>query len=161
VHHCQNCGGVLRVVEGRGRLQCDYCDASFPIAATETDRVRVIGGEVGVDCPQCSRSPLERAEIDQFAAGYCRTCRGLLLSSDDFAGLVRQRRAAGSDGPPPVPLNPDELERSGRCPECDRTMSTHPYYGPGNAVIDTCDACHVVWLDSGELRSIELAPGRR
>jgi Zn-finger nucleic acid-binding protein len=42
---------------------------------------------------------------------------------------------------------------------CAADMSTHPYYGPGNVVIDTCDACHVVWLDFGELRQIADAPG--
>jgi Zn-finger nucleic acid-binding protein len=38
-------------------------------------------------------------------------------------------------------------------------MSTHPYYGPGSVVIDTCQTCHVVWLDFGELRQIADAPG--
>jgi Zn-finger nucleic acid-binding protein len=39
-------------------------------------------------------------------------------------------------------------------------MATHPYYGPGNVVIDTCTACDLVWLDFGELAQIVDAPGR-
>ena len=39
-------------------------------------------------------------------------------------------------------------------------MATHPYYGPGNVVIDTCETCELVWLDFGELKQIVDAPGK-
>ena len=39
-------------------------------------------------------------------------------------------------------------------------MDVHPYYGPGNVVIDTCSACDMVWLDYGELKQITDAPGQ-
>jgi Zn-finger nucleic acid-binding protein len=39
-------------------------------------------------------------------------------------------------------------------------MDVHPYYGPGNIVIDTCGTCQLLWLDHGELASVIDAPGR-
>jgi Zn-finger nucleic acid-binding protein len=39
-------------------------------------------------------------------------------------------------------------------------MDTHPYYGPGNVVIDNCGRCGLVWLDFGELDRIISAAGR-
>jgi Zn-finger nucleic acid-binding protein len=39
-------------------------------------------------------------------------------------------------------------------------MDVHPYYGPGNVVIDTCSGCDMVWLDHGELKQIADAPGQ-
>ncbi len=39
-------------------------------------------------------------------------------------------------------------------------MQTHPYYGPGNIVIDTCGHCNAIWLDHGELGRAVNAPGR-
>jgi Zn-finger nucleic acid-binding protein len=39
-------------------------------------------------------------------------------------------------------------------------MDTHPYCGPGNIVIDSCNHCNVVWLDRGELGQVVNAPGR-
>jgi Zn-finger nucleic acid-binding protein len=39
-------------------------------------------------------------------------------------------------------------------------MDVHPYYGPGNAVIDTCGRCALIWLDHGELKVIVTAPER-
>ncbi|MFC2031008.1 zf-TFIIB domain-containing protein [Chloroflexota bacterium] len=46
------------------------------------------------------------------------------------------------------------------CPRCGIVMDTHPYYGPGNIVIDNCGRCNLIWLDSGELGTITNAPGR-
>jgi hypothetical protein len=39
-------------------------------------------------------------------------------------------------------------------------MDTHPYYGPGSFVIDSCVPCDVVWLDYGEIELVANAPGR-
>ena len=39
-------------------------------------------------------------------------------------------------------------------------METHPYYGPGNVIIDSCTGCDLVWLDFGELAQIADAPGK-
>ena len=39
-------------------------------------------------------------------------------------------------------------------------MIGHPYGGPGNVNIDTCERCSVIWLDRNELRRIALAPDR-
>jgi Zn-finger nucleic acid-binding protein len=36
-------------------------------------------------------------------------------------------------------------------------MQNHFYGGPGNLVIDTCERCHLNWLDPGELRRIARA----
>jgi hypothetical protein len=44
------------------------------------------------------------------------------------------------------------------CPICEHPMLSHVYGGPGNLVLDTCEACQVNWLDPGELRRIARAP---
>jgi hypothetical protein len=84
------------------------------------------------------------------------------VSCDDFAAIVRKRRArhSGTDGES-SPLNPEELKRLIRCPICHARMDVHPHYGPGAVVIDSCSRCRVVWLDQGELAAIERAPGLR
>jgi Zn-finger nucleic acid-binding protein len=40
-------------------------------------------------------------------------------------------------------------------------MDTHPYGGPGNVIIDTCENCSLNWLDYGELQHIVRAPDER
>jgi Zn-finger nucleic acid-binding protein len=57
-------------------------------------------------------------------------------------------------------LDRAQLKRKLRCSHCGELMATHPYYGPGNIVVDTCFRCHVIWLDYGEMDIVIGAPGR-
>lgn len=100
--------------------------------------------------------------LDGAAIEYCPHCRGLLVASDVLAVVVRKRRAAFR-GPPddPLPLNAHEFRRRVQCPQCRGAMEVHPDYGPGNSIIDSCQRCRLVWLESGELSAIERAPGLR
>ena len=84
-----------------------------------------------------------------------------MIERRSFAGVVEKRRAWATETPePPIPLNRQDLERKVRCPACTGPMTTHPYYGPGNVVIDSCEPCELIWLDFGELEQIVDAPGK-
>jgi Zn-finger nucleic acid-binding protein len=39
-------------------------------------------------------------------------------------------------------------------------MDTHPYHAGGNAVIDTCHRCKLIWLDAGEASVLGKYPDR-
>ena len=115
----------------------------------------------GICCPVC-RDGLVMGEIDGSQFAGCPSCRGMLFQQPVFAALIQHLRAnfvAGEQTP--RPMNPEELKIRRVCPTCDRQMETHPYGGPGNAVIDTCIACNLVWFDQGELTNLVRAPGRR
>jgi hypothetical protein len=92
----------------------------------------------------------------------CRGCAGTMIRSAEFGPLVESLRRLyhGSDDPP-HPISPSELEIAATCPVCREKMSVHPYYGPGNIVIDSCASCMVVWLDGAELGRVMRGPGRR
>jgi Zn-finger nucleic acid-binding protein len=161
--NCPNCGAPLEVVEGRAHFRCPFCATlhfpePLPLSA---DRVVPLGRTVGTDCPRCGES-LSAGALDDARVRYCATCRGILLWGEDFARLVQSRRRSyrGPDAQP-RPLSPEDLVKRLDCPECGQAMEVHPYYGPGNQVIDSCPRCRLVWLDTGELAAIERAPGRR
>jgi Zn-finger nucleic acid-binding protein len=140
---------------------CQHCGSfHFPEPVDEGVRVSE-GAPPAIACAIC-RKPMSRALLDEVhEAEYCRNCRGVLLPRRHFAEIVQRRRAWASSPPvPPEPLDRRALERVIRCPSCSRRMQTHPYYGPGNVVLETCDACDLVWLDHGELQQIVDAPGR-
>ena len=161
--NCQNCGATMRFMDGRGYFVCDYCSTfCFPgQPADSVDGVTALGGEAECSCPICHQL-MQTASLEDRSVVYCTQCRGVLVRNSDFSEIVKRRRAA-FDGQEdtPRPLDSDELQRELRCPRCERRMETHPYYGPGNAVVDTCAHCHLIWLDHGELALIERAPGRR
>ena len=158
--NCQNCGAPLRLLENRDCLVCEYCTAYYFPKAVSPDGVILLGdGDSDVACPVC-RAPLSTASVEDARLLHCRKCRGLLTRQDAFFYIVKTKRARAS-GPPdrPRPLNPADLNRKLTCPHCGQFMDTHPYYGPGNFVIDSCPSCAVVWLDHGEIGMATNAPG--
>jgi Zn-finger nucleic acid-binding protein len=160
--NCRNCGGAMELIANRGSFFCRYCGSfHFPDAAGDGG-VRIVGDpEKPIVCTVC-KATLSSAMLDEsFMVHYCRNCRGILIPRAGFATVVEKRRAWALDPPgPAIPLERAELDRQMACPACAARMITHPYYGPGNVVIDSCSTCDLIWLDFGELKQIVAAPGR-
>jgi Zn-finger nucleic acid-binding protein len=135
---------------------------SAATALPETERLELETTVIGLTCPRC-HVPLHRGRLNRdWEIGGCRHCGGLVIPKADFQRVVRVCRAEyrGPDQTP-RPLEPQELHEPCDCPGCLEPMETHPYYGPGNAVIDSCSGCGVTWLDRRELTNIICAPGQR
>ena len=152
----------MELFERRGYFHCSHCGTFSFIDTPPVDGVRVLTRDrTALPCPLCGL-PLAKAMLDDtHAVQHCERCRGLLLERATFADAVARRRARErGSGVPPAPLDPRELRRNVMCPACRQRMDVHPYFGPGNVVIDSCTACNLIWLDHGELRQIGEAPGR-
>ncbi len=148
---------------GRGHFTCTYCATYAFVQALEAspDGVQPVGRDGEHHCPEC-RALLSLGLIEGRTVEQCGTCRGLLVTNDDFLVIVNMRRAKRTEPPvKPAPLDPREMQRRVDCPRCAKAMEVHPYYGPGNVVIDSCAGCGLIWLNHGELAAIERAPGRR
>jgi Zn-finger nucleic acid-binding protein len=151
----------MELFERRRYYYCRYCGSFHFLDTPETDGIRVLETAGGAPpCPRCSTT-LATAQLDDaHPARCCTKCRGILLPRATFAQVVYTRRTWATNQPvPPLPLNRRELERVVNCPGCSRRMDVHPYYGPGNVVMDSCTTCDLVWLDVGELKQISDAPG--
>ena len=160
---CPQCAGTVSAVPGREYLQCNYC--SSLVFSTDNpltvDRIVSSGEQLEMaECPVCSTA-LSMGEIENRPVLYCGGCYGLLIRNEHFGAIVRERRARRKDSDTEAArqLNTDEYRRKIGCPNCHRTMEVHPYYGPGNIVIDSCFSCQYIWLDHGELRTVERAGG--
>ena len=148
--NCPNCGAALEFLPGRTHLRCPHC-TSLVFPEPIGDGVVVLDEAHPHDCPAC-RKPLATAALDGERVGYCADCRGILFSSEQFARAVARRRDAQPARDRVIePIDPRDLRRVLRCARCGRRMDTHAYGGGGNAVIDTCGHCRLVWLDAGEL----------
>lgn len=158
--NCRGCGAAMELFERRKYFFCRYCGAFHFIETAVADGVEVLAREEA-PCPVCA-APLAKALLDKtHSIRYCEQCRGVLLPRPVFADVINTRRAFATDAPtPPAPLDNRELERRLVCPQCRQKMDVHPYYGPGNVVIDTCGGCNAIWLDHGELQQITGAPGK-
>ena len=161
--NCDNCGAAMRLVPGRNYFVCDYCTTfGFPEQSKDGVSITVMGDVSDLNCPVCNKN-LVPAAVTGREVLYCSQCRGVLAANADFGNIVAELRASyeRDDERKPQPINPRELQRHLKCPRCERDFDTHPYYGPGNVVIDTCSECALIWLDHGELEVIRRAPGHR
>jgi len=151
----------MELFERRRYFFCRYCGTFHFIDSAETDGVQVLERPGSAPCPVCT-SPLAKALLDNVhTIQYCEQCRGVLVPRPVFADVVNTRRAFSAGAPvTPSPLDNRELQRRIVCPQCQGQMDVHPYYGPGNIIIDTCSRCDVIWLDFGELKQVADAPGR-
>ncbi|MFO0840011.1 MAG: zf-TFIIB domain-containing protein [Phycisphaerae bacterium] len=155
--NCSSCGAAMRMVDGRNYFVCDYC-SSFHFLESPSE-LTVLDDARGPDCPIC-RQPLAGGALLGQRVQTCRKCRGVLIPNAVFGGVIKTLRAKyAGERETPRPIAPSEFERRIDCPRCARTMETHPYYGPGGVVIDTCASCGLIWLDTGEIGAIERAEG--
>ena len=146
----------------RGYFFCRYCGSFHFPDTVDADGIRVLSdGDEQVVCSICHTRLAQAVLDDAHPVRLCKTCRGVLMPRRSFASIVEHRRAWATNPPrPPIPLDRKELDRPLTCPVCRAAMVTHPYYGPGNVVIDSCETCQLVWLDFGELKQIVDAPGQ-
>jgi Zn-finger nucleic acid-binding protein len=144
----------MELAGNRRHFHCSHCN-NFHFPEETGDGVAPLAEPAGGDCPVCQR-PLRHALIDGQKAAYCDQCRGFLAATATFGLIVADRRARhGPHEQITEPFDSAELQRVLHCPSCHQRMETHPYFGGGNAVVDTCERCGLIWLDAGELAIIE------
>jgi Zn-finger nucleic acid-binding protein len=146
----------MRIDRDRGLLVCDYC-RSQQDAPAALDYVELLS-ETSSLCPICS-TPLSRSRLDDHPLLCCARCFGMLIDMNRFEAVIDAVRLHEERPGRPVPSRRQQpADRTIDCPSCGQTMLAHLYGGPGNVVVDSCERCHVNWLDGGELHRIAVAP---
>ena len=90
---------------------------------------------------------------------YCTGCKGMLIPMAMLEGLIDEsrERARRWNGSRPLPTKKICSARStARSAIVRWTPISMPV--PGNAVIDSCEECCLIWLDRGVLMRIAHAP---
>lgn len=152
---CGNCGAPTRLDRDRGVIVCDYCGGQFMPPAGE-DGVQILG-DTKFKCPTCTGT-LSDGQLEGHALLYCPTCRGMLIGMDDFVPLIDALRVYDHRSAATLPARDPSSGAARICPRCSQPMDQHPYGGPGNVIIDTCESCSMNWLDKGELQRMVAAP---
>lgn len=162
--NCSSCAGTMTQVRGQDHFHCHGCNQFHFASSIEAaeDALQPAGKATEFECPRC-RVPLEVGELrGMLNVCFCPNCRGFVIDSESLGAIINDLRS-NYDGPDdqPRPVDPNDLDAKQTCPACLEPMDAHPYYGPGNVVIDTCMNCQLVWFDHGELARIVRAPGAR
>lgn len=161
---CNQCSGPMQLVHGQSHLTCYDCNTyHFPTSGlAEPATVQCTGKQTDFQCPKCLDQALQVGMILNTQVATCVNCRGFVVDSNSFGHLaiaLRQQYQGPEDTP--VMVDQHALSEVANCPACLNPMHSHPYHGPGNAVINSCIGCQLTWLDHGELGTIIRAPGQR
>src|SRR6185503_21217408 len=137
----------MRTGDGES-LVCEHCGSVDARVAVFYDLE--VSGASSTACPAC-KTPLADARIEGCPVRYCASCHGVLVEMKDFMALSEAVRAREPRTGVALPRRQRPGERLLACPLCAQPMLHHLCAGPGNLVLDTCEACGVNWLDPGEL----------
>ena len=141
---CRNCGGVLKCAENYAAYRCEYCHSVAVLSETPllVDGIQPTNDAAGSSCPACSDG-LHTAQLDGRPILYCPGCFGMFVRREHFGAIVNERRSrrVGLEHEDFRPIDPLASTRRLRCPGCEGYLEAHPYYGPGNVVIDSCAEC--------------------
>lgn len=149
----------MRLKADQDSFTCDYC-GSVHVPEANEEGIRVFDEPSDLLCPICNTG-LVHATATGLRILYCDRCHGMLISMGVFPAVVQDLKARRENTSyVPRPIEPSDLERRIRCPQCGTVMDTHVYGGGGNVVIDDCERCALNWLDHGELDRIVRAPDR-
>src|SRR5262245_28700659 len=145
---CNSCGAPMRVDDERGLLVCNHCGTEREAPAWI--RYVELLGETSSVCPTCS-TPLSTGRFEGRPFLCCARCFGVLIPMNQFADIINAARAHEERSfQVALPRRQNPGDRTIGCPTCGEPMLSHLYGGPGNVVIDSCERCHVNWLDPGE-----------
>ena len=150
--NCKNCGAPMSIEQNL--FHCKYC-GGYDFPNPNQDGVALLDKLSSFACPICKKS-LVLATLQNVHILSCPNCRGNLIAQPKMLAILSQ--AESSPLPPNETIlsssNKPELSRIAICPSCQKKMNTYPYGGPGNIIIQGCDACQLIWLDFGELSRI-------
>ena len=151
--NCQICHSPVQTLDGH--LLCVQCETVCH------QEFRFQGQDTAFICPVCREPNLQIAVSGETQVCACPQCSGFVIDSDSLARVIQGIRKEYVGKEQISPFDSSQLDEIRNCPACFQQMQTHPYYGPGNAVIDSCIHCQLTWLDGTELTKIKIAPGIR
>lgn len=153
--NCPSCGAPFQIDPASGLLICGHCGTEQQPSVLIEPIERT--ADVDAACPACGTA-LSSGRLAGFDLLSCARCGGVLVAMSRFVEIIGAMRAAEPGfGPVVLPRQQRPDERRLPCPQCRQPMLSHVYGGAGNVVIETCERCHVNWLDAGEIRRIARA----
>jgi len=104
-------------------------------------------------CPKCKKVEMEKKRYQGVEIDRCPVCQGIFLDKGELEHLIEENLGTHADNLQEASgYDTDEMEA--HCPRCRKQMLR--LEGPGNINMDWCDSCEAVFLDKGELASLQL-----
>jgi Zn-finger nucleic acid-binding protein len=112
-----------------------------------------------MDCPRCQLT-LETTEYEGVMVEVCQTCLGFWLDRGELGVILDLQRLKFSEEERTALLDTMRHPHKGptepgKCPRCSEVMTQKRYDSSVQLIIDECPE-HGVWLDGGEMKTIQV-----
>lgn len=104
-------------------------------------------------CPKCP-TEMHRETFDGIEIDRCPTCKGIYLDQGELRQMIGKKLGDRVDTFAFSVISDDMDQAAAHCPRCDLDMQVNQ--GPEQMRIDHCPGCNAVFLDEGELSSLQL-----
>jgi Zn-finger nucleic acid-binding protein len=104
-------------------------------------------------CKRCD-TDMQTVFYEGVAIQLCMSCKAVFLSKKKLE-IIENSREIDIPEDFPAPRNGPEVRRE--CPSCKIPMNKVRYGKIRHTMIDMCGDCNGIWLDKGELTSIQLS----
>jgi len=103
-------------------------------------------------CPKCSRPTLNELNTGEgVSVDFCGDCKGVWFERGELGRMVELSKD--------IPNLEDSLQRAQdtdfHCPRCRQALKEIQYAPMNNLKVDYCRGCQGIWLDAGELSTVE------
>lgn len=106
-----------------------------------------------MDCPKC-RVAMKAEQHEGIELDRCESCGGLFFDAGELEAIVKRLAGQRVDDSPTVDFAAAD-DKEATCPRCDVAMT--PEEGPRKDLhIDRCPQCAGIFLDRGELGTLQL-----
>ena len=110
-----------------------------------------------MNCPKCRTEPMVQEVYAEIEVERCPVCKGLYLDRGELEGLIAKQQGNTADALNFSATSDAMDEVPAQCARCQRPMT--PCVVPADVRIDWCSACGGVFLDQGELATLQLHQG--
>ena len=111
-----------------------------------------------MNCPKC-KSALHPIKIRDIELDQCEKCYGLWFDEGELKKIAEmeltdiEKETLGFSDSSPLPQI-DSKQGDNLCPRCANPLREINYMYETNIKVDSCEVCHGLWLDFGELAQI-------
>jgi Zn-finger nucleic acid-binding protein len=107
-------------------------------------------------CPKCRLEEMNSEAYEEMQVERCPVCRGLYLDRGQLEAMLKKKLGSVADNivfaPTPEALD----EATAHCFRCDKDMEL--VKGPFDVFVNWCKSCGSMFLDPGELATIQRIP---
>ena len=107
-------------------------------------------------CPKCRLEEMQIETYEDLPVERCPVCRGLYLGRGDLEELLKKKQGWVADNSVFAPT-PEAMDSArAHCFQCGQDMEL--VKGPFDVFVNWCKSCGSMFLDPGELASIQDIP---